>query len=305
MQGKCRDSSKTTVKSSHASFDTQANTYDQRAGLPEKTCRQIAQTVLAIAEAQPGDLVVEVGAGTGQIGQWFPQASVRYLGFDLSGEMLEQFRQRLDSEGVDLRLLQADCNQQWPVANSTVRIIFSSRTLHLLKPEHIVDQSFRVALPEGAVLLLGSVERQKESVKTRMKEQMGSLLRQHGFQGREKKQSQRQLIELFCQRGAEEIEPVVVSWWKVANAPRQSLESWRGKPGLAGIDLPAGIKQDILRQLQVWAEATFGRLDLPLESEEAYLLQGVRLSGPYSLPLEFSTSDSAAHKSIDRRAEIY
>jgi len=63
----------------------------------------------------------------------------------------------------------------------------------------------------------------------------------------------------------------------VASTPRQSLNSWRGKANLAGIELDEEIKQNVLDQLQAWAEETFGGLDQPIESEETYILQGVRL----------------------------
>ncbi|MEC4814249.1 MAG: methyltransferase domain-containing protein [Scytonema sp. PMC 1069.18] len=268
----------TAEKYSPPSFDCQADTYDQRVGLTEIVCCEIVRAVLAIALVQPGDLLVEVGAGTGTIGKWFVQSPVRYVGFDVSQAMLEMFRMRLDSEGDNWKLVQADGNQQWPMTDSTARVIFSSRAIHLLELEHVVDESFRIACSEGAALLLGRVERQKQSVKALMQQQMQHRLQQLGFQGRKGEQKQRQLIELCCQRGAKVIDPVVVSRWKVASTPRESLNSWQQKEGLAGIHLPSDIQQEILNDLQIWAEANFGGLDQQVESEEAYVLQGVYLA---------------------------
>ena len=88
--------SNTVAKYPRSSFDRQAETFDQRVGLPERVCREVARQVLEMAEVRSGDRVVEVGAGTGQIGQWFAIEPVEYLGFDLSEAMLEKFRQRLD-----------------------------------------------------------------------------------------------------------------------------------------------------------------------------------------------------------------
>lgn len=268
----------TAVKYSPPSFDRQAHTYEQRVGLPEQVCREVVGSVMAIAHIQPSDLIVEVGAGTGMIGKWFVQSPIRYLGFDLSQSMLDVFRQHLDCQPDNLTLLQADGNQRWPITDSTARVIFSSRTIHLLELEHVVDESFRVALPEGAVLLIGRISRQRESVKARMQQEMQRRLRERGFQGRQGNQKQLQLIELCCQRGAKLIDPVVVSRWTVASTPWQSLNSWRQKQGLSGIDLPTDIKQEILNDLQIWAEATFDGLDQQVESEETYVLQGVYLN---------------------------
>ena len=90
----------TAVKYSPPCFDCQADTYDQRVGLPHVVCREIVGAVLAIARVQPGDLIMEVGAGTGAIGKWFVQSAVQYVGFDLSQAMLEIFRMHLDSKGA-------------------------------------------------------------------------------------------------------------------------------------------------------------------------------------------------------------
>jgi ubiquinone/menaquinone biosynthesis C-methylase UbiE len=268
----------TAVKYSPPSFDRQAHIYEQRVGLPEQVCREVVRAVLAIAHVQPGDLIVEVGAGTGMIGKWFVQSPIRYLGFDLSQAMLDEFRQHLDCQPDNLTLLQADGNQRWPLTDSTARVIFSSRTIHLLELEHVIDESFRAALPEGAALLIGRVERQRESVKAMMQQEMQRRLRERGFQGRQGNQKQRQLIELCCQRGGKLIDPVVVAQWTVASTPWQSLNSWQQKQGLSGIDLPTDIKQEILNDLQIWAEATFDGLHHQVESEEAYVLRGVYLT---------------------------
>lgn len=264
--------------SRNLNFDEQAKTFETRTGLSVATCQAIVKTALDLAMVQAGDSVVEVGAGTGQIGKWFAPESVNYLGFDLSEPMLTEFRQHLEQPRDNFQIVPGDANQDWPVANGTANLIFSSRTLHLLNLEQVVQESWRIANPERAVVLMGNIKRQKNSVKNQMRNEMQNLLAQNTLQGRKKKQLMRQLIELFTQRGAQVIEPVEVSRWQVVNTPRQSLESWRGKAHLAGIELAEEIKQDVLDRLQIWAEDKFGGLDQPIESEETYILQGVRLN---------------------------
>lgn len=263
-------------------FDDQAKTFETRTGLSESTCQAIVKTVLDLAEIETNAQVVEVGAGTGQIGRWFATEPVQYLGFDLSQAMLEQFRQHLDQDlsmqRENFNLLQGDANQRWPVSDNIANLIFSSRTLHLLNLEHVVHESLRIAQPKGSVVIVGSVQRDKNSVKNQMRKQMQTFLAEKSLRGRQKNKLIGQLIELFTQHGAKVIEPLVASRWKVVSTPRQSLESWRGKANLAGIELDDGIKQNVLDQLEVWANETFGGLDQPIESEETYLLQGVRLN---------------------------
>jgi ubiquinone/menaquinone biosynthesis C-methylase UbiE len=257
-------------------FDSQAATYDQRAGLPGQAGREVARALLELAEVQAGDVVVEVGAGTGQIGQWLAHESVRYVGFDLSPSMLHLFRRRLDHWGVACTLLVADGNQGWPLREASVRVIFSSRALHLLPLSHVVAESLRVVWPERARLIVGRVQWSSLSLQTQMKQQLHQLLRQHGLPAREGEQHQQRLLACWCQHGAQAITPLVAARWRVVSTPGEALTTWCNKPGLGGLDPPARLKQAILLDLAAWAEATFGDLEQQVESEAAYVLQGAR-----------------------------
>src|SRR5947209_5451722 len=64
-------------------FDAQARSFDARAGLPADAARAVARAVLDLAALGPDDLLVELGAGTGQIGRELAE-SVRYVGVDRS-----------------------------------------------------------------------------------------------------------------------------------------------------------------------------------------------------------------------------
>jgi ubiquinone/menaquinone biosynthesis C-methylase UbiE len=260
-----------------ASFDPQAETYDLRAGLPEPHCQAIAQAVRQLAAAMPEDLVFEVGAGTGMLGAWLARPPLRYVGIDRSRRMLTAFQRRLSSGSQRPLLLQADGNDPWPLAEATVRVIFSSRALHLLDPAHVVGESRRVARPDGASLIIGRIRRTADSLSTTMQQAMQQLLRQHGFSGHAGEPHQRQLLAAFQQRGATVLDPVVVVRWTVTRTPGQSIEDWRSKPGLAGLDLPPVAKGAILDELRSWAHSTFGDLDRAVTSEEGYMLQGIHL----------------------------
>jgi ubiquinone/menaquinone biosynthesis C-methylase UbiE len=264
-------------KTSPPSFELQAPEYEQRVGFPAAIGRQIADRAIAIAQAQPDDLIVEVGAGTGTIGKWFVQSPLHYLGFDLSPAMLTVFRQQLDPAADNWQLLVADGNQTWPVADGTAKIIFGSRSIHLLEIERAIAEIGRVSHPAGATLLIGSVQRQKDSVKWLMKQEMQRLLKQRGFHPRQGDKSQRQIIDLFCQQGAEMIEPAIAAQWTVTTSPQDSLQNWQQKAGLGGIDLPHALQQEILTELQAWAADNFSHLHQPIATTETYLLQGVYL----------------------------
>jgi ubiquinone/menaquinone biosynthesis C-methylase UbiE len=266
--------------SQKTTFDKQANTFDKRAGLEEKICQEIVKTVINLSNIQSDDILVEIGAGTGQIGQWFIKESLQYIGFDLSAKMLAQFRERLSSDKLNnhnWQLFQSDADESWSIEDNTVKVIFSSRTIHRLDIEHIVKESFRIAHPEGCILLVGSVQRQGESVKHGMKKQMHHILKEKGFNPKQKQQSHSQLIDLCCQHSAKKIEPVIVSQWTVSHTPNDSLQNWDQKEGLAGLDIPFDVQKQVLADLEQWAIAHYDKLDQPVESQEEYVLEGVYL----------------------------
>ena len=262
-----------------ASFDSQAAAYDQRAGFSPEVSHAIAQAAVAIGQMRPRDLIVEIGAGTGQIGRWFAQSPWRYIGFDLSRGMLEVFQQHPVSDTASRLLVSADGTLSWPLADATASLIFSSRALHLLPLTHVVTESFRIARHSDSVLITGRVQRQQTSVTARMQREMQQRMRHHGFPAREGNRHHQRLCDALCQRGARMLEPVVAARWTVKRTPWQSIEAWQSKPGLGGADPPREVKDAILRELQEWAKATFANLHQPIASEETYVLQGIELSG--------------------------
>ena len=264
------------MRASPELFDCQAGLFEQRAGLPEDCCQNIAKTVLEIGEVGPGDLIVEVGTGTGQVGQWF-HAPIRYAGFDLSAGMLNQFKLRTSGNSGQRLLIQADGNVRWPIGDGAARVIFSSRAIHLLEQEHVAGEVLRVASSFGATLILGRVKRQPESVRARLANEMTERLRQHGFVGRRGERRNDRLFELCSHRGAVALEPLSVATWRTLARPRQSLDSWRSLTHLGGIPVPSSTRSDILDELEVWAEEEFGGLVQEFESEETYVLKSLRL----------------------------
>ncbi len=257
-------------------FDSQAEAFDRRAGLSEAVCQEIARKVLEIAAVGPRELVIEIGAGTGQIGQWLGE-SARYIGFDLSSGMLKEFAPRMAASAADCVLVQADANQTWPLADGVARAIFGSRVLHLLDAEHVAAEAMRIALPASATLLIGRVERQADSVRARMAREMNERLRRRGLEPRRGEQRDRRLIEACSRRGAHPLPDVAVATWQTASSPRQSLASWRSLEKLGGQPLAPALRDEVLAELEAWAVDTFGSLDEPVQSEETYVLKTLRL----------------------------
>src|SRR2546428_470767 len=83
--------------------------------LSASVCDSIAKELVQFAQLAPGDLVLEVGAGTGQIGLALCQLQLRYVGFDASAAMLDVFRHRYRKSRQPASLIATDGNNRWPV----------------------------------------------------------------------------------------------------------------------------------------------------------------------------------------------
>jgi ubiquinone/menaquinone biosynthesis C-methylase UbiE len=259
------------------SFDEQARSFDQRTGLPASVCDSIAREIVLLAQLGPGDALLEVGAGTGQIGLALCQFPLCYLGFDASAAMLDVFRRRCRESGRTVSLINTDGNNRWPADDASVKVVFSSRAVHLLRVEHVVEEVVRVASPIGATLVLGRLQREKQSLRARLRHEMRECLRQFGYASHEGQQKEREILDACVRRGAASLERRVVATWPVQHSVAQVLAWWREKSGLAGLELAAEMKETVLSQLAVWAKDAFGSLEAVQSAEEKYVLEGVRL----------------------------
>lgn len=263
---------------STVSFDGQAADFDLRAGLPAGVARQVAVALAELAPAGSG-VILDVGAGTGQIGE--PLAAVlgarggaRYLGMDVSGPMLAVFRRKLGAGGA---LVRADASAPWPVANGRVDLVFLSRAAHLLPPEVLVEEALRVASPESALVVFGGVRSDPESLRAVVRREMRRLLAEHGFEPRRAGDSQSSLAGALAERGGEVLPVRTAASWPVVHRAEDSLAAWRAKSGLGGRAVTPEVQDSVLSRLEDWIRERFGGLDVTRDATERYELVAVRL----------------------------
>ncbi len=259
-------------------FDNQAESFDRRAGLPSASALEVALAVATLIDDYVLGhlpLVLDIGAGTGEVGCALASRVPRYVGVDVSQPMLLAFRCKLGSNGGSL--VQADAGRNWPVASGQASLVFSSRAAHLLPSEHLVREVLRVAHPRGAVFVIGSVRREEGSLRADLRREMRRLLAASGIRGRGGRRAGDNLITSFEAIGGSRIEPRRVASWQVHERPADSLRGWREKSGLAGRSIPEQIKDDILRRLEDWSLERHGESTKGRQSMEHYELSGVLL----------------------------
>ncbi|HEX2206092.1 MAG TPA: class I SAM-dependent methyltransferase [Longimicrobium sp.] len=258
-------------------FDDQAPAFDDRAGVPEHVARAVADALAELAGPVDGQRWLEVGAGTGGLSLPLLRLPIRYTGFDRSAAMLEVFRERVDAAGLAAELRVTDGNARWTADDASVDVIFSARALHHLDAEHAAVETRRVLAAPGGWLVLGRVRRPPESVKSVLRRQMRRMLQAQGFAGRSHEARAGAVFTALERVGGRRIEPRVAARWTAPHRPADSIASWEGKQGLAGIDVPADVKARVLANLRAWAAAEFGDVHQPREQEEAFELDAIRV----------------------------
>ncbi|MBV8299183.1 MAG: class I SAM-dependent methyltransferase [Candidatus Eremiobacteraeota bacterium] len=258
-------------------FDRAAASYDERSGIPPERRAEIVRALAGLTRLAAGDVLLELGAGTGQLGACFPALGVRYVGLDDSAPMLAEFERRRPAGGAPIELIQADVNVTWPVASASVRAVFSSRAVHLFDLQHVVAETLRVARPAGATFVLGRVERDEHGLRSGLRREMRARLAVRGFAPRDGERRQRRILDAFRAGGATPLGPVIAASWSARSTAARVLEDWRAKPGLGGIEPPDETKAAVLAELAERAAARFGSLDAQHDAEERYVLEGVAL----------------------------
>jgi SAM-dependent methyltransferase len=287
---------------SSVSFDGQAADFDLRAGLPAGIAQKIAAAVAELVPAENGrsPVVLDLGAGTGLIGEHLARVRrLRYLGMDVSGPMLASFRRKLGAGARDAlvrdALVRADAAVRWPIASGGVDLVFLSRAAHLLPPALLVEETLRVACPQGACVVFGGVKSEPGSLRAVLRRQMRKFLAEHGeVEGRDAGAAHQRIAATPAERGGEilpveriaatlaerggEILPVATAAsWAVVERAKDALAAWRAKPGLGGRAVTPAIQDEVLRRLEDWCRERYGSLEVTRDATERYELAAIRL----------------------------
>ncbi len=259
-------------------YDDQAATYDGRAGLKDGLPGKIADQIVELANLTSRDSMLEIGTGTGQIGVELAGRVDRYIGLDQSPGMLDRFRQRARERGLQMVLVQADATRPWPIViGNDIRVVFGSRSLHHIEPDHLLEEAAKVGHRHGYVLIHGTIRREKDGLREVISREMHENLAKEGYMGHRRGQQWKiKLQEAALAFHAQNLPITTVASWTVNTYPAQALDSWSSKRGLNGIEIPEDVKARVLANTRDWALSMYGSLTECVESIEEYEISGYR-----------------------------
>jgi ubiquinone/menaquinone biosynthesis C-methylase UbiE len=255
-------------------FDDQAPRYDERAGLPSNVGELIARAIVQQEGVETGDLVVELGAGTGEIGVHISCMPVRYVGLDASAPMLRLFREKAVEELPSL--IQADCDHTWPLGDGVAAVIFASRVIHLLDPEHVTREAFRVGRREG-LLILGRLHRERDSIKERLRRKRRELLVDASLAPRNGAAGTRRAVALCQDAGATSLGSQIVAEWTAETSSAEVIANWESLTRMGSVSIDPETRAGILDEIRAWARVEIGDLDRAEVFREFYAIEVVRL----------------------------
>jgi SAM-dependent methyltransferase len=260
--------------SAASTFDAQAPRYDARAGLPASVGLAVAQAIVRRANAGADDLVLELGAGTGQIGVHLARLPVRYVGLDASAAMLAMFGAKAAEAAPSLVV--ADCDRRWPLSDGSVSVVVASRVIHLLQPNHVVRETMRVCR-SGGLLILGRVVRDRAGATERLRRRRLDLLQAAGIAARQGEDGTRRVIDGSRALGGVSLGRQTFAKWTSVTTSREIIAGWESLSRMGSVPVDPVTRVEILAELRRWAQNEFGDLDRPQTSAAHYAIDIVRL----------------------------
>jgi SAM-dependent methyltransferase len=252
-----------------ARFDTIAADFDRFRALPAGVPAAIRNALWEALPSTPGALLLDLGAGTGRIGEAFAASGDAYIAVDPSAGMLAHFAAKAASRGGPAPwLVQAD-GQSLPFPAAAFDAVLLVQVLSGAPGwRKLLVESQRILRPGGA-LVLGKTVGPPDGIDARMRAQLGLILSEVGVDSRRPGAGRDEARGWLAQQ-ARCLPEVVAARWDAPRSPRDFLA--RHATGARFTALPQSVREEALWRLAEWAVSTFGTLDATIIEPHAFVL---------------------------------
>lgn len=133
-------------------YNAIASIYDQTRWITASVAEAIADVILKLIDAHPQTTFLEPGVGTGLNVLPLVKRGYPVTGIDISQEMLDQFRQKLQPLPPNLTLIQADASAL-PFPDASFDVVLTVHMIHTVSDWQVfLDEVDRVLKPRGFYL---------------------------------------------------------------------------------------------------------------------------------------------------------
>jgi ubiquinone/menaquinone biosynthesis C-methylase UbiE len=250
-------------------FDAVAEDFDRFRALPAEVPAAIRRSMWETLDMAPAGRVLDLGAGTGRIGEAFVAAGDVYLGVDASARMLAQFAGKAARRGTPTPVLVQADGRRLPFPTGTFDAVMIVQVISALPGWRGLLAEARRILRPGGGLVLGKSIGPPDGLDARMRAQLSRILAEAGI-AMHRRGGEREDALAWLAHGVRRLTTVVAASWEATRSPRDFLD--RHATGARFSALPQSIRQVALQRLSDWAVITFGSLDaLHLESRSFVL----------------------------------
>jgi ubiquinone/menaquinone biosynthesis C-methylase UbiE len=249
-------------------FDAIAAEFDRLRELPPGVAENIRASLLELLPEQ-GARVLDLGAGTGRVGQAFVAHGDDYVAVDASAGMLAQFRARYQSQPDQIPvLIQAD-GRRLPFRDASFHGVLMVQVISGAPGWRLLLQEARRVLASGGALGLGRIMRPPDGVDARMREQLAVILQEAGIDAR-RPGAAREDARQWLRPEASAVSERVVARWREARSPSDFLKRHASAARFAA--LQPSVRDAALDRLAQWARMTFTDPHAPVAEEHEFMI---------------------------------
>jgi len=248
------------------SFDRVSEIYDATRGLPADVSKQVTDAILAIASATPNTTFLEPGIGTGRIAIPIVNRGYAYTGVDISDNMLNQLRQKVDGGSHRLTLVNASATDL-PFADNSFDVVLTVHVLHLIPDwQQALAEIRRVLKPGGLYLYSHGRVKQKTDdedfnpLRFEFDERWRAIVAEHGHELTDYGATEEEVSEALINQGAT-LTSTIAAQWRIELTVGELLDRYENKFYSGCWQVPDDIFPKAIHDLRQWAKQRYGSLN--------------------------------------------
>lgn len=252
-------------------FKQIANIYDATRAMSPEVDEQVTQCILNLVKATPETKFLEPGIGTGLNALPIIQRGYSYTGVDISKEMMDKLRCKLQKVPDNLRLIQADASSL-NFQDNCFDVVLMRHMLHLIPDwRRTLSEIIRVLKPSGIYLYCESIwtphqkefEQQWREILVQQKEYQAPSYEDQDRAGIEK------VKNWLIEQGAT-IETVIAAQWRVEQTVGELLNIYQTKNHATCWLIPEYAFPTAMQEFRIWCQKHYGSFDIILSSNATF-----------------------------------